>query len=173
MIGKLFEDEDNDDEVDLDEYRDDTTGWMAHIYHDEDGDVSETEPLPPTMEPGYNKENQYEIADENYRRKNIKRSYKNNHTIMIIPTRRDQQQGDEYNSNRSGQRRPLGQMPLDDWPSAVIIENEKKSRQPLEVVASSSTGSNSSTSTMGSSRRFVRSLSPSRKGKDRAFSPEN
>ncbi|KAI7851838.1 hypothetical protein BDC45DRAFT_515167 [Circinella umbellata] len=174
LIGKLFEDEDDDDEVDLDEYRDVTTSWISHIYHDEDGDVSETEPLPPTMGPGYNKENLSEILDENYRRKNTKRSYKNNHTTMVIPSaRRDQQQGDEYNSNRSGHRRPLGQMSLDDWPSTVIIENEKKLRQPLEVVASASTGSNSSTSTIGSSRRFVRSLSPSRKGKERAFSPEN
>ncbi|KAI9264071.1 hypothetical protein BDA99DRAFT_571576 [Phascolomyces articulosus] len=159
LIGKLFED-------DFDEFRDDTADWIAQIYHDEDGDVSETEQLPPTMEHGYNKENQQDkVEDNDYRRKNTKRTY-HTHT--------DQKQEDHYNNN-SGERRPLGQMPLDDWPSTVIIEHEKK-RQPLEMVASTSTGSNSSTSTIGSHRRFVRSLSPpsfSRKGKERALSPEN
>ncbi|KAI9494436.1 hypothetical protein BDB00DRAFT_871520 [Zychaea mexicana] len=158
LIGKLFED-------DIDEFRDDTVDWIAQIYQDEDADVSESELLPPTMEPGFDKENHPDDNNssssnaDDYRRKNTKRSYNST------------DQNEEQQQQLPTQRRPLGQMRLDDWPSAVIVEHEKK-RQPLEVVASTSTGSNSSTSTIGSSRRFVRSLSPSRKGKERAWSPD-
>ncbi|KAI8143124.1 hypothetical protein BJV82DRAFT_101481 [Fennellomyces sp. T-0311] len=144
LIGKLFED-------DIDEFRDDTSAWISQIYHDdEDYDVSDTDPLPPTMEQGHDKENQ-SVFHEEYRRKNTRRAYVDDDCV-------------------ANERNPLGQMVLEDWPTQVILEAERR-RPPLEVVATTSTGSNSSNSTIGS-RRFVRSLSPSRKGKERAWSPE-